>query len=155
MFSLFEFIWFIADSSLPLPHCFYSKREYRHLEFTFNHSVIWIINKFNWIHIISISKKKSAPFLYHSTRIYSFMLGFPHHQPVRASIQVVQATVVQGSYVPPNGNRPNIQMGQPIVSSQAGGKRWRTKWTRRTIIEIALSVLGCFRQKFVKFRMIF
>lgn len=71
-------------------------------------------------------------------------------------IQVVQATVVQGSYVPPNGNRPNIQMGQPIVSSQAGGKRWCTVDNMDRIIKkVALSVLGCFRQKLVKFRLDF
>lgn len=35
---------------------------------------------------------------------------------------VVQATVVQGSYVPPGGNRPAIQMGQPIGSTQVVGQ---------------------------------
>ena len=58
--------------------------------------------------------------------------------------------------MPPNGNRPNIQMGQPIVSSQAGGKRWCTVDNMDRIIKkVALSVLGCFRQKLVKFRLDF
>lgn len=48
------------------------------------------------------------------------------------ALEVVQATVVQGTYVQPNGRPASIQMGQPIAAGQAGRSAGRKAAARNS-----------------------